>query len=556
MRAHCAPITIFPGIHRGLEVSKSAIIFRIKYPPPEFVRECGKVQSMSQTPLILTGEPLSLASVEDVARHHRPVSLAPATNERVTKNRIPIDNLATGHDPVYGVNTGFGSLSRHRIPPDDIRNLQRNLIRSHAAGVGEPLPEPTVRAMLLILAASLSRGCSGVRVRLIEAILDLLNQNITPLVPSRGSVGASGDLAPLSHAALVLIGEGEAIVEGKTLPGKEALALKNLAPLTLEAKEGLALINGTHLMNAIGALALCDLGRLFEAALSSAAMAIDACRATDRFLDPRLHQVRNQPGQKKIAETLRLLLKDSQIVADHRKDDPRVQDPYSLRATPQVLGAVSDSLQWIRGIFERELGAVTDNPLVFAVDSETTEIISGGNFHGMPLAIALDQLTIALCHLAGIAERRIFWLLKASDSENPVNPYLSPHPGLHSGLMIVQYTAAACCNELQSLAVPASVANISTSAGIEDYNSMGATAAHQVSRAIDLATQVIAIELLVMTEALEYQRPRKSGGGVENLYETVRTVVPRLTEDRSPSPDIAAIAALIKTGGLSSSEIK
>jgi histidine ammonia-lyase len=511
---------------------------------------------MTADALILDTQPLTIDEVEQVAREDRAVSMGRRAREAVAAARAIIEARAEGPDPIYGVNTGFGSLSRMRISPDDVRQVQRNLIRSHAAGVGDRLPEEVVRAMMLIQAASLCRGHSGARPELIEAILDLLNHRITPLVPSRGSVGASGDLAPLAHAALVLIGEGEAIVNGQRLSGAEALAAAGLEPIMLQAKEGLALINGTHLMCALGALALADIEHLRRAALGAAAMAIDACRATDAFLDDRLHAARNQPGQQRVAEQFRGLLDGSQIIPAHREDDPRVQDPYCLRAAPQVLGAAFDTIDFARAVFERELGAVTDNPLVFppeahpskpsSLQASTSSLVSGGNFHGMPLAIALDALAIALCHVAGIAERRINWLLAASDSENPVNIYLSPQPGLHSGLMIVQYTAAACCNELQTLASPASIGNIPTSAGVEDYNSMGATAAQQVRAGVELARNVISCELLVMTEALEYQRPLKSGAGVERVYEAVRQVVPRLTEDRPPAEDIAAIAELIR----------
>jgi histidine ammonia-lyase len=465
--------------------------------------------------------------------------------QAVEAGRAVIEARAAGSAAVYGVNTGFGSLSRHRVAPGEVRAIQRNLVRSHAAGVGEPLPDDVVRAAMLILAASLCRARSGVRTAVIERLIDLLNNDITPVVPSRGSVGASGDLAPLSHLALVLIGEGEAVVDGRVRSGGEALTAGGLPPLTLEAKEGLALVNGTHFMAAMGGLALADTERLGRAAVSAAAMAIDACRGTDAFLDERLHAARNQPGQVDVARALREQLAGSQIVPSHAEEDPRVQDPYSLRAAPQVLGAALDAVAVVRGVFERELGAVTDNPLVFTEDDR---VVSGGNFHGMPLAIGLDLLAVALCHVAGIAERRVYWLLKASDGENPVNENLSPSPGLHSGLMIAQYTAAACCNELQTLAAPASVANIPTSAGMEDYNSMGVTAAHQARAAVDLATSVVAIELLVMCEALEYQRPLRSGAGVEATYERVRSVVPRLTEDRPPAPDIAAIADLIRAG--------
>ena len=500
---------------------------------------------MAGDALVLDGEPLSLGDVEGVARGGRLVAVGERARAEVAAAAGVVRAWADGPDPAYGINTGFGSLAQRRIPPEQVREVQRNLIRSHAAGVGEPLAEDTVRAMLLILTASLCRGRSGVRVDLVERLVDLLNHGITPVVPSRGSVGASGDLAPLAHAALVLIGEGDVVVDGEPGCAADALGAAGLEPIVLEAKEGLALVNGTHLMAAMGSLALVDAARLLDAALAAAALSIDACRGTDACLDARLHAARGQPGQEQVADVLRSHLAGSSIIDAHRIDDPRVQDPYCLRATPQVVGAVLDTLGFVRGVFERELGAVTDNPLVFAADDA---IVSGGNFHGMPLAVALDTFTIAIAHVAGIADRRIYWLLKASDSENPVNEDLSPDPGLHSGLMITQYTTAACCNEIQTLAAPASVANIPTAAGIEDYNSMGVTSAHQARAALDLAVTVIAIELLVMSEALEYQRPLRSGAGVERTYATVRRVVPRLTQDRPPAPDIAAVADLIRAG--------
>lgn len=505
--------------------------------------------AMPGEPLVLECQPLSLEDVESVARGMRRVRIGAGAKEAMTKARAVIEHLAGGPDPLYGVNTGFGSLAGTRIEPRMLGEMQRNLIRSHAAGVGEPLPDDLVRGTLLVLVASLCRGLSGVRAELADRVVDLLNHSITPIVPSRGSVGASGDLAPLAHAALVLIGEGEARVGGRVCSGAEALSACGLEPVALQSKEGLALVNGTHLMCAMGALTLCDVGRLYDAAIAAAAMAMDACRATDAFLDDRLHAARAQVGQRRVAEMLRRQLAGSRIVADHKTDDPRVQDPYSLRAIPPVLGAVLDTIQFVNEVFRRELGAVTDNPLVFA---GTAEVIAGSNFHGLPLALALDNLTIAIAHLAGISERRINWVLTASDSENPVNIHLSPQPGLHSGLMLTQYTAAACCNELQMLAGPASVANIPTSAGMEDYNSMGVTSAHQARAAVDLATRVVAIELLVMTEAMEYQRPLTSGAGVEHTYGLVRSIVPRLTADRPPSPDIEAIAGLIDTGAFES----
>lgn len=487
------------------------------------------------------------AEVRAVARDGRPVAFDRRATPAVAAARDVVERMARGADAVYGVNTGFGSLSRVRIEPDEVRAVQLNLIRSHAAGVGAPLPRDVVRAMMLILAGSLSRGHSGVRPEVIEQLVGLLNADVTPVVPSRGSVGASGDLAPLAHLVLVMLGEGQAIVNGSTVDGSVALDEVGMKPVELGAKEGLALINGTHMMAAIGALLIGDLDDLMAAAIAAGAMAIDACRATDASLDDALHAARNQPGQRALAVSLAEQLTGSEILEAHREDDPRVQDPYCLRAMPQVLGAVMDTIDHVRRVIEAELGGVTDNPLVFT-DDGVGRVVAGGNFHGMPLAIALDTLSIAVAHIAGIAERRINWLLTASDGENPVNPYLSPQPGLHSGLMITQYTAAACCNEIQTLATPASVANISTSAGIEDYNSMGATVAHQARAATDLATTVVAIELLVMAEALEYQRPLRSGAGVERTHAAVRTVVARLVEDRSPAPDMRAIEQLIRDG--------
>ncbi|MHC5024391.1 MAG: histidine ammonia-lyase [Planctomycetota bacterium] len=505
---------------------------------------------MTREPLALDGGPLTLADVESVARLGRPVRLAEDARRGIDSARAVVDAAADGNAPVYGVNTGFGSLAQVRIEPADVRAIQRNLVRSHAAGVGDPLSPDIVRATMLVLAASLCRGRSGVRAVVIERLLDLLNRGLTPIVPSRGSVGASGDLAPLAHVSLVLIGEGEAMFDERRMPGDEALAAAGIEPTTLQAKEGLALVNGTHLMTGLGALLIRDIERLQQSSLAATALAIDACRATDAFLDDRIHDARRHPGQRAVASSLRRLLEGSQILEDHRQHDPRVQDPYCLRASPQILGAAFGALEHVTSIFVRELGAVTDNPLVFpsAEDVDGGSIISGGNFHGMPLAIALDLVPIALCHIAGVAERRVNWLLTASDSENPVNLYLSPEPGLHNGLMIVQYAAAACCNELQTLAAPASVGNIPTSAGVEDYNSMGATAAHQAAAAVDLARSVVAIELLVMTEAMEYQRPLRSGAAIERIYEIVRGVVPRLTEDRPPSRDIQAITSLIRAG--------
>jgi len=499
--------------------------------------------------------PLKYDTLVRVARatpkNPHPVSIQPETLAGVAATRQALEATIASPEPFYGVNTGFGSLSRTRIEGGDLRALQTNLLRSHAAGVGEPLPVPVVRAMLTCLVASLARAHSGVRPVVIERLCDLLNHHVTPVVPELGSVGASGDLAPLAHAGLVLLGEGEAFDrDGKRVPGARALADAGLEPIVLEAKEGLALINGTHLMAARFALLLDDLDRLTRASVLGAAMSIDACRATDAFLDPRVYEVRKQPGPARIAAAIRSALEGSQILADHRSGDPRVQDPYSFRCAAIVLGAATATIKDARAALTAELDAVTDNPLVFPDGSGGADIISAGNFHGMPLAIPLDTLAIAVSHIAGIAERRTYHMLSVFDPETHLNPYLSPQPGLHSGLMIVQYTAAALCNELIGLATPASVANLSTSAGMEDYNSFGPRSAAKAARAVELARRVVAIELLCAAQAIEAHRPLRSGDEVERAHEALRVRVPTLTEDRPPSPDIEAIAQMIADGEL------
>jgi len=506
------------------------------------------LRSSSLSMLLLDGSPLAPRVVAEVARDGRTVALAPDARRAVESGRAALERAMASGQAIYGVNTGFGSLARVRLAAGELEAVQRNLVRSHAAGVGEPLPRDVVRAMMLILAASLARGRSGVRVRVIEQLLAMLDRDLVPVVPSRGSVGASGDLAPLSHVALAMMGEGHVhMPDDRRTPSGIALKGAGIEPLVLEAKEGLSLINGTHLMAACGALALVDLDHLVAAAEVAAAMAIDACRATDEFLDPRLHEVRRQRGPAEVAARLRRLLDGSEIIPSHAEGDPRVQDPYCLRATPQVIGGAIDAIDYARGCLERELGAVTDNPLLFEEEGEA-HALSGANFHGLPIAIALDALAIAVTHVAGISERRVNWLLSAGDPQNPVPAHLSSGPGVHSGLMIAQYAAAACVAELRVLATPASIGNVPTCAGIEDYNSMGATAALKLRSAIDLATSVIAIELLVMAEGLEFQRPRRSGGVVEASHAAIRAVVPRLVGDRPPSPDIAAISRLIRHG--------
>lgn len=502
--------------------------------------------------VVLDAAPLALEAVVGVARGHKRVRVGSGSLRAMAGSRAVIEGIRDSTEPHYGINTGFGSLSRQRISPEDLRELQRNLVRSHAAGVGEPLPVDVVRAMMVILAGSLARGLSGVRPVVVETIASMLNAGITPVVPSLGSVGASGDLAPLAHVACALIGEGDVDFGGDRVGASEAMRKAGIEPLMLEAKEGLALINGTHLMAAQGVLLCHELGLLIDAALGAAAMSIDASRATDAFLDARVHEARCQPGQISAASRLRTLVTGSEILPSHAENDPRVQDPYSLRCMAQVIGAAADCFAYVRACVEREIGAVTDNPLVFAGRGEGGgDVVSAGNFHGMPLAIPLDAATIGISHIAGISERRTFWMLSAFDSESHLRPYLSPKPGLNSGLMIAQYTAAALCNEIIGLATPASVANIGTSAGIEDYNSFGPRAAAKARRAADLAIHVVAIELICAAQGVESHRPLRSGAGIERVHDAVRSVVPALERDRPPAPDIAAMVGLIRSGAIS-----
>ncbi|HEU5098301.1 MAG TPA: histidine ammonia-lyase [Roseiflexaceae bacterium] len=517
------------------------------------------------TTLLLTGEPLSISDVVAVARAGRRVALAPEAVERIERARALVETIVAEQQVCYGVTTGFGALSKIPIPAERLGELQHNLVRSHAAGVGAPLPANVVRAMLLLTAASIARGASGVRRAVVEGLLALLNHDITPYVPSRGSVGASGDLAPLAHIALVLIGEGQASIgltkderpttndietssfvlpPSSFVPGAEALARAGLCPLQLEAKEGLALLNGTHLMAGLGALLVHDSWRLLRAAEVAAAMSLEGALGTHAALDARIHALRPQPGQAACAARLRDLLRGSTIPQSHR-DDPRVQDPYSLRCIPQVLGAARDALAFAEQVIGNELGAVTDNPLLFAEDQT---LLSGGNFHGQPLATALDLLAITLAQIAGFSERRSFLLLSAWEPEMHLTPFLTPQPGVQSGLMIVQYTAAALVAEIRALAQPASIASLPTSAGMEDWNSMGATSALQAQQALNLARDVVAIELLCAAQALEQHRPLRSGACVETTYERLRARVPALTADRPPAPDIAALAGMIGEG--------
>ena len=486
----------------------------------------------------------TLEQLEGIARGGPPPALDAADRERIAAGRAVVEEAVRTGRVVYGVTTGFGQLSSVRIDAADAAQLQVNLLRSHAVGSGPPLDAEVVRGMVLLLASSLRRGHSGVRVELVELLLGLLERDIVPVIPSRGSVGSSGDLAPLAHLALVLIGEGEALLDGERMPGGAALERAGLAPVTLAAKEGLALINGTHLMAAAGALALCDARRVLDAAEVAVALSLEAFMGSTVPFDERLHAVRGQPGQARVAARLRGLLAGSPVVASHA-DCGRVQDPYTLRCAPQVLGAIADGLDYVSGALERELTAVTDNPLVFA---GTGDILSGGNFHGQPLSLPLDHLGLAMTQLASFAERRIYALLTPSYAGLP--PFLTPHPGLSSGLMIAQYAAAALVNECQTLSHPAGAGSIPTSAGMEDFNSMGAWAALKARTVVGYAAHVVATELVCACQGLEFHRPLRSTDALESALERVREHVPRLEEDRSVAAELEALAGLLRTGGL------
>src|SRR5215217_3777168 len=486
----------------------------------------------------------TLELLEEVARGAVPPAPDAVDRERIATARAVIDDTLARGDAVYGVTTGFGLLASVRIEPDDAAQLQVNLVRSHAVGAGPPLPADVVRGMLLLLGASLRRGHSGVRLELVELVHALLERGVLPVIPSKGSVGSSGDLAPLAHLALVLIGEGEATLAGERLPGAEALRRAGLQPLALTAKEGLALINGTHLMAAAGGLAVREAARLVDAAVVATALSLEAFKGSTVPFDARLNGLRPQPGQQAVAERLRALLAGSPVVESHA-DCGCVQDPYTLRCAPQVLGAVSDAIAYVSGAIERELEAVTDNPLVFPDDGD---VLSGGNFHGQPLSLPLDHLALALCELGSFSERRIYALLSPSYADLP--PFLSPRPGLSSGLMIAQYAAAALVNECQVLSHPAGAGSIPTSAGQEDFNSMGALAALKARTAVENAAHVVATELVCACQGLEFHRPLRSTETLEGALGQVRAIVPRLEEDRSLAAELDTLAGAVRTGAL------
>jgi histidine ammonia-lyase len=484
----------------------------------------------------------TLAALETVARGATPSELDATERARIERGRATVERLVASGEAVYGLTTGFGSLASVRIDPSEARELQRNLVRSHAVGAGEPLARDTVRGMLFLLSESLRRGHSGVRVELVELLRSLLERDIVPVIPSKGSVGSSGDLAPLAHLALVLIGEGEAFFEGHRMPGADALRRASLEPFELAEKEGLALINGTHLMAASGGLAILEARRVLEVAIVASALSLEAFMGSTAPFDDRIHALRPQRGQRRVASRLRELLAASPIVASHA-DCGRVQDPYTLRCIPQVLGAIADGLDYVTGTLEAELNAVTDNPLVFPDEGD---VVSGGNFHGQPLSLVLDHLALALCELASFSERRTYALLSPSYAGLP--PFLTPHPGLNSGLMIVQYAQAALVSECMVLAHPAGAGSIPTSAGQEDFNSMGALAALKARTVVEDAAHVVASELACACQGLEFHRPLRTTESLERALAAVRERVPRIEHDRSLAGELATLALDIRMG--------
>ncbi|HUQ89540.1 MAG TPA: histidine ammonia-lyase [Vicinamibacterales bacterium] len=537
--------------------------------------------------ILLNGNDLSLKDLLAIADDRAEVGLAPEARARVAASRAVVEEKAEGSDAVYGVNTGFGNFAETRIDKHDLAKLQLNLLRSHAAGVDTPLPVRTVRAAMALRVNVLAKGFSGIRVETVEALIAMLNRGVHPRVPSRGSVGASGDLAPLAHLALVLVGEGEALDQGSgirdqgsgigdqgsgigdqgsgighqgsgirepgsgRIAGGEALRKAGLSPVTLGAKEGLALINGTQVSTAVLALALADAERLSRAADISAALSIDALMGSMHPFEARIHEPRPFAGQAASADNLLRLLDGSGINASH-VNCGRVQDAYSMRCAPQVHGAAREALSWIRHIVTVEMNAATDNPMVFprrgAAGGEEGEIVSGGNFHGAPLALAADLLVMAVAQLATISERRSERLVNPALSGLPA--FLTQHGGLQSGLMIAQVTAAALTSEIKTLSHPASVDTIPTSANKEDHVSMSMHASLKAERALQFAINVIAVEILCACQAIDLHAPLKSSPPLMRAHKTVRARVPTLVDDRPPAPDLDAIAQIIRAGEL------
>jgi histidine ammonia-lyase len=520
---------------------------------------------------VYIGRPLTPSDLEDVALRGRPVAFCPEARAKVDRSRAAVETIMSAGDAapnVYGVNTGFGALSETRISATEVRALQRNLIRSHSTGVGPDLPLADVRGMMLLRAQVLALGHSGVRATLVDQLIAMLNAGVHPRIPAQGSVGASGDLAPLAHLALAMIGEGEASVEASVrlstafsgarpyapilLPSKEALAMARIEPVVLEAKEGISLINGTQYMTSLGTLAVLEAQRLAVLADIAGAMTLEADKGSSRPFDPRLHAARPHPGQAIVARNLRALLGDSEIAESH-KHCGKVQDAYSIRCMPQVHGASRDALAWTIEVLTRELNSVTDNPSVFLEGgSSGPDILSGGNFHGQPIALALDLAAIAVAELANISERRVEQLVNPALSSG-LTPFLAPAgpgSGLHSGFMIAQVAAASLVSENKVLCHPASVDSIPSSAGKEDHVSMGSISARKLVEVVKNVQNALAIEIMTAAAGIDQRAPLKPSRGVAAAHACVREVIAPLTEDRPLFKDIEAVRALMTTGAL------
>ena len=472
--------------------------------------------------MIITPGHITLAQMRQLHTTPTQVALDPAALPGIAASAALVQKAAQGGDAVYGVNTGFGKLANQRIAQADLETLQLNLLRSHAVGVGEPMAEPVVRLILLTKAASLARGYSGIRQVVIDRLFAFYNLGITPVIPCQGSVGASGDLAPLSHLCLPLIGEGEVFFKGTRMPAAQALQQAGLEAIRLSAKEGLALINGTQVSTALAIHALLGTERLFEAAVIAGAVTLDAARGSDGPFDARIHEVRGQPGQIDCAAAYRGLTAGSEIRKSHLEGDDRVQDPYCLRCQPQVMGACLDQMRYATQVLVREANAVTDNPLVFA---ETGTLLSGGNFHAEPVALVADALAVVIAEIGAISERRVAMLVDTVTSRLPA--FLTPEPGLNSGFMIVHVTAASLASENKSLAHPASVDSLPTSANQEDHVSMATFAARRLQAMLRNTEYIVAIELLSAAQGIEFLRPLKSSAVLEGILQLVRSVVAR-----------------------------
>lgn len=490
---------------------------------------------------------ITLDQLRDIHAGGTDLTLPDSTREGIRASALVVQRAAAGDAPVYGVNTGFGKLANQRISAAQLDTLQVNLIRSHSVGVGAPLTPDVVRLMLALKAASLARGYSGVREIVIDTLLAVYHAGLAPYIPAQGSVGASGDLAPLAHMTLALLGEGEMLVQGRREPAGPVLQQAGIAPLRLTAKEGLALINGTQTSTSLALHALLRFEAVLEAALVVGALTVDAARGSDGPFDPRIHLLRGQPGQIDVAQYYRALLAGSAIRRSHLEGDDRVQDPYSLRCQPQVVGACLDQLRHAALVLVREANAVTDNPLVFAADNT---LVSGGNFHAEPVALAADACAVAIAEVGAIAERRIAMLIDSSVSRLP--PFLAADPGLNSGFMIAHVTAAALASENKSLAHPASVDSLPTSANQEDHVSMATFAARRLQAMVDNVAHIIGIELLAAAQGIEFLRPLTSSPALEEVHALVRRACPAMPQDRYLAPDIERATQLVRDGSVGS----